>query len=510
MKTIAAIAACAVTALVLSATASATLRVGVTEDAGKETHAHAALFLGMLNDVGMTDNRVTILWDPAQPTTIAAAPSLDLWLPLASLHGVRVIFGIYPAHARDLTSSPGAPAAFVEFVRLVAQRYHGQVKDYIIGNEPNVSFFFQPQFGPDGKPVAPATYERILGGSYDALKAIDPSINVIGLGLSPRGNDAPHASSNISTSPVRFIHELGKAYRAGGRTKPPMDSLGFHPYPNLNSDSPTEGYLWPNAGLANLDRIKQAVWDAFAGTGQPTFAESGANGARSLRLELDEAGWQAAIPPVLAGLYFGKENVPAVDEATHARNYAETIRLLACDASVKSINFFHLVDETNLGRWQSGLLRADGSKRPAYDAVKQAIAEAARGCSGKPVTWAPSESVAGARAQFRPVPKPVWWKSKAWSFVASAREEATFTAGIYRVGVRGRRLAAAAPSSRPVLSTKGRMRANWPRVVRFPARRLKPGTYVYVIRIRAATNAQRATVLTSRAFRVAAPRGKRK
>src|SRR5919205_1214542 len=126
-------------------------------------------------------------------------------------------------------------------------------------------------------PVAAAAGIRIVFSVQPLHPTVVPSIDVIGLGLSPRGNDNPRAASNISTSPVRFIHDLGVAYRASGRTRPIMDELAFHPYPNPSSaDDPLfEGYQWPNAGVPNLARIKQAVWDAFAGTAQPTFAEAG-------------------------------------------------------------------------------------------------------------------------------------------------------------------------------------------------------------------------------------------
>ena len=107
-----------------------------------------------------------------------------------------------------------------------------------------------------------AAYEALLATSYDALKEVDPGINVIGLGLSSRGNDAPGASGNVSTSPVVFLEGVGAAYRASGRTRPLMDELAYHPYPRRDTDSLTEGFLWPNAGVTNLGRIKQAVWDA--------------------------------------------------------------------------------------------------------------------------------------------------------------------------------------------------------------------------------------------------------
>src|SRR5436190_22259895 len=99
------------------------------------------------------------------------------------------------------------------------------VKNYVIGNEPNQPRFWQPQFSSTGADLSGAAYEPLLAASYDALKAVDPSINVIGVGLSPRGNDNPFAKDNISTSPVRFLHDLGLAYRASKWNKPLMDEL---------------------------------------------------------------------------------------------------------------------------------------------------------------------------------------------------------------------------------------------------------------------------------------------
>src|SRR5262249_19354982 len=148
--------------------------------------------------------------------------------------------------------------------------------------------FWQPQFSTSGAALSGAAYEPLLAASYDALKSVDPSINVIGIGLSPRGNDDPLAKSNVSISPVRFINDVGIAYRASGPTKPTMDQPGSPPHPNQNTAPPLKGYPWPKAGLPNLDRIKQAVWDAFNGTAQPVFAERGKPAqANAMKLDLD-------------------------------------------------------------------------------------------------------------------------------------------------------------------------------------------------------------------------------
>ena len=52
-----------------------------------------------------------------------------------------------------------------------------------------------------------------------------------------------------------------------------MDELAYHPYPDRDRDPLMKGYRWPNAGVPNLGRIKQAFWDAFGGTAQPLFPE---------------------------------------------------------------------------------------------------------------------------------------------------------------------------------------------------------------------------------------------
>jgi uncharacterized protein affecting Mg2+/Co2+ transport len=57
------------------------------------------------------------------------------------------------------------------------------------------------------------------------------------------------------------------------------------------------------------------------------------------------------------------------------------------------------------------------------------------------------------------------------------------------------------PVPKPVLATSGKIKAK-SRVVKFPARRLKPGRYVFAVRIQATMNTRRTTQLVSRVFRV--------
>ncbi len=466
-----------------SAPAQASISVGVADDHPVGTPDGGAAFFAVMNDVGLREVRLTVNWDATQPTTIANQAQIESVLPVAALRGVRVVFSVTPTKARAITASPDAAAQFDAFLQLVARTFP-TVKDVIVGNEPNQPHFWQPQFDANGRSVSGAAYEALLAGGYDALKAVDPTINVIGVGLSPHGNDNPRASGNISTSPVKFLQGMGAAYRASGRTTPLMDELAYHPYPRKDTDSFTEGYVWPNAGVTNFDRVKQAFWDAFRGTGQPTFEQG-------LHVKLDEVGWQVVVIQEARSAYFGVESIVPTSEAAQASIYATLLRYVECDPAVDSVLFFGLQDEPNLERWQAGLMRADETPRPSYDSVKATIAETGGTCAGAMRAWRHSTTVDGAKATFRKnrrVPSRV----DSWSFLASADEDALFDAGIYRV-TRGHRGARA-------LADSGRLTAHLTRYVRFPARRLHPGTYVYSIRFRADANPSRWTRRTSHPF----------
>jgi hypothetical protein len=512
-KTITPLLASILAALVLAATAGAT-SFGFAEDFGKYAEDGGASFFDRLHDLGMTENRIWVYWDPSRPDVIVEKPFLDRMLPVAEKKGVHVVFSVSPLKARGVTA-PGGEARFVQFLVLLATTYP-QVKDIIVGNEPNQPRFWQPQFV-QGRPVAAAAYERVLARAYDALKALDPEIHVIGVGLSPRGNDRPKARNNVSRSPVRFIHELGVAYRASGRTKPIMDLFAFHPYPRFDRDPLTRGYSWPNAGMTQLDRIKQAMWDAFAGTAQPTFPETGApEDADALRFALDEVGWQVQIPRPFRRAYTGRENVRTTAESTQAQIYRQIVDLAACDPSVHSLLFFHLIDERDLDRFQSGLIRADGSLRASYWTVKERIAqltgEDGVQCPTRGIPWRHATSVAGAGVRFWASPRHSDVAETEWGFSARATEDARWEAELLPVdGPEGlsakERTALSWPETSKrgtPLESSGSLRAYVSTPLAMPTDRLVRGWYVRVVRLSAAMNPDRTTLFVSPAFRAGA------
>jgi hypothetical protein len=251
-----------------------------------------------------------------------------------------------------------------------------------------------------------------------------------------------------------------------------------HCYPNVNTDAPSVGYVWPKVGCINFDRFKQAWWDAFHGTAQPLFREMGDSGTTPhVRIFVDEVGYQARVAGDKATLYSGAENVPVVDEATQGSYYAQLIALMACDPNVALLNFFHAVDETNLAAWQSGVVLPDGTRRASFGAVKDAIL-ANQQCHGKTAEWRHVERVVGARALFKMLPR---------SFVVRADEGFSYDVMITRP-----------TSTRRLTGTAGV--ADAARDVLFKLPKLRKGTYRVKITLRAETNSERETVFT-RTFR---------
>jgi hypothetical protein len=458
-------------ALLLAGSASA-VDVGVVDDYGIAP-PNSPWFFDSLSTLGMRENRLSIPWDPTAPTTIQNQQALELYLPLATLRGVRVVFAVAPAKANAITSSPAAAGAYAAFLQQLARTFP-TVKDFVIGNEPNQPRFWQPQFGRRGQPLSPATYYGLLARSYDALKAVDRSITVIGVGLSPRGNDQPKARDNRSISPVRFLSGLGKAYRRARRTRPIMDELSFHPYPDRDTDSLMKGYRWPNAGVPNLDRLKQAFWDAFHGTAQPTFREGRSRGSMAFRL--GELGWQVGVPAGSRAAYHGRESIRPTTEAKQAGIYAQAIRYLACDPAVRSIMFFLLRDEPDLERWQAGLVRADGSPRPSFDSVRATVTQTGGRCAGRMRSWRHSTTVTGAKVRF-PRSRVLPARRLSLALVANAEEDATIEAALYR-------------GTKRVLRQRSTVKAYRSRIIRFSLR-FRPGRYGFRVRLRAALNPKR-------------------
>lgn len=376
-----------VTALLCGASAGVAADIGANDDSAKYAADGGAAMYGQMSDMGLRQTVIGVRFVPSEPMIVQDKLALDRAIASAEEAGLRVVLAVYPFPAKELEAGLGSSQQFAGYVGVLASIYP-QVKQFVIGNEPNQNLFWRPQFDASGQNASAAAFGPYLAAAYDALKGVDPEIKVVGVGLSPRGNDRPDARNNISTSPVRFLRALGSWYRKSGRTRPLMDAFSFHPYPRNATDPLERGYQWPNAGFVNLDRIKQALWDAFHGTAQPTTLDG-------LKLHLDEVGWQ--VDTTGRPGYVGPENVPVTDEMTQAAIYGQLVRAAACDADIAELSFFGFRDDGLRTGFQAGLARVDGTPRAAAAAVSAAIADAEHGCAGSTVRWRPGVEVIGAR-----------------------------------------------------------------------------------------------------------------
>jgi hypothetical protein len=307
---------------------------------------------------------LAVLHNVAQATTKA---HMQLWIML--WHGLGRYTPTDAAQRADFAAYAGALVHAVP-----------EVKAVIVGNEPNLSTFWNPQFGTGGSDAAAPAYEDLLGRSYDAIKAARSDVLVVGGAVSPRGADRPQGS-RPTHSPTKFIADLGAAYRSSGRTKPLMDAFAIHPYMQASSDSPVTAHPDNTTiTIADYPKLVHLLDAAFRDTPQP---------ARSLPVYYTEFGVQTPVPASKRRFYTDLDSPAASDVvpfATQAAFYRKALELAYCQPTVRGLFFFHTFDEPSLNGWQSGLYFADGSPKPSLPAFQRAVADLRAGrfppCSG--------------------------------------------------------------------------------------------------------------------------------
>jgi hypothetical protein len=351
-----------------SAAVAPRLLVGAAEDSAKAaTLAQAKAQMDLAALAGMNAIRLTAQWSPG----LLELPGGQLVglrnaVDAASLDGIDVFLSVYPYGSSVTPLTSAAQTQFATFAASLA-RALPTVHRFIVGNEPNLNRFWLPQFDAQGGDAAAVAYEALLARTYDALKAASPAAVVIGGSVAPRGSDLP-GGGRPTHSPTAFIADLGAAYRASGRTKPIMDAFSFHPYEENSSLPPT--FAHPRSttiALADYGKLVSLLGQAFDGTAQP--------GSR-LPIVYDEFGVQSTIPSAKASGYAGAKPISAkpVTESVQGLYYAEALALAACQPTVSSFLIFHVTDEPDLDRWQSGVFYADGTPKPSMRILQRAIA----------------------------------------------------------------------------------------------------------------------------------------
>jgi hypothetical protein len=281
---------------------------------------------------------------------------------------MRLFVMVWHGLARDTPRNAAERSAFAEFAAGVVEAVP-RVYAVVVGNEPNLSTFWKPQFGARGRDLAALGYADLLGRSYDAIKAADDRVLVLGGTVSPRGADRPHGS-RPTHSPTAFIRDLGAAYRASGRARPLMDGFAIHPYMQFSRISPTETHpANTSITIADYPKLVALLNEAFHGTAQP--------GAR-LPVYYTEFGVQTTVPPAKRSFYSDSASPGRADSVgftTQAAYYRKALALAYCQPTVKGLFVFHTFDEADYAGWQSGLYFADRTPKPSLGGFRRAVAD---------------------------------------------------------------------------------------------------------------------------------------
>jgi hypothetical protein len=337
--------------------------VGAVEDAAKSGDAAAKMALA--RHAGFTAIVLSSVWTPP---LVAPAPDelerLRSAVTAAAALGIRPIVAVYSfSSVTPLTAT--ARSQFAAYAASIVRELP-QVRDISVGNEPNLNLFWLPQFAADGSDAAAPAYLELLAQSYDAIKAAAPLVRVIGGSLAPSGGDNPKGTRQTQ-SPTRFIEDLGAAYRASGRTRPVMDLFSIHPYPESSAIPPD--FKHPHStsiGLADYGKLVKLLDDAF-GTSPP--------------IVYGEYGVETTIGASEQAAYTGAEpaSTGAVSVENQGADYVEAMRLATCQPLVRMLLFFHVSDEPDLARLQTGVYYADDKPKPDLADVASAARAAKTG-----------------------------------------------------------------------------------------------------------------------------------
>jgi hypothetical protein len=383
------VAAAALVVAIPPAAAGPNLIIGVTED-GLRLEPQAAGRDALA--LGLDAVRITLRWRSGQ-RSLNAVQRREL-ANATSVPGLRVVLSVFGERAADAPRTEAARARYCGFLGSILDEFPS-IRDVVVWNEPNKTFFWRPQFDARGRSVAPRDYAALLGRCWDVLHAAREDVTVLAPSTAPRGNDNPDARSNVSHSPVRFLQELGRAHRESGRARPLFDSVAHHVHGFVPGERPWRQHPGRGITQGDYERLVSTLQAAFAGTRQPVPGRC--MEGRCAGIWYLEAGFQTTPDAAKSRAYTGSgvadrglpdatgpvdlqplppASSPAPDQASQL---AAAVRLASCQPHVQAFFNFLLWDEARLEGWQSGLYWVDRTPKGSVPAFRAAVEEARAG-----------------------------------------------------------------------------------------------------------------------------------
>lgn len=251
---------------------------------------------------------------------------------------------------------------FGQFAKAVARRYRGRVRYWSVWNEPNHRGWLLPQYTHRHRVRYSARmYRSLWYRAYRAIRKHDPARRRSVL----FGELAPFAS------PIAFLHASmcidrhGRPLRSRARRCPrrpvklPVGAVAHHPYSHGATAHPLSRVRGrSNVTIAYLPRLERSMRLAARRGRMP----------RARPIFLTEYGIQSR-PPDPYGASLREQ----------ARWLNESERLVWLDRRVKSTAQYELVGVRATNEFNTGLLTAEGKRKPAWSAYRLSLTASRRG-----------------------------------------------------------------------------------------------------------------------------------
>lgn len=299
--------------------------------------------LNEVNSLGITWVRIDFDWGNVQPKS-SATYDWTVYDPIVSAivaHHLNVlgVIAYTPPWARSPNCDGGEdcppqdPAQFATYAASIAARYQSDGLHYWeIWNEPNDFDFWATK-------ADCGAYTSLLKATYPAVKKVDAHAIIITAGLSPQSTD------NVNISPTDFLNCI---YSDGGKNY--FDAVGDHPYtfPQFPSNN-------GNNDWANMSQTSPSLRSIMI-----------ANGDSAKKIWITEFGAPTNGPD--ANWY--------VSENQQAQMLVQAVQLYQTYDWAGPFFWYTLEDgstATDTNENFFGLIRADGSPKPAFSAFLNLI-----------------------------------------------------------------------------------------------------------------------------------------
>jgi hypothetical protein len=311
-----------------------------------ESDSQLAASLQDAVDLGVKWIRVDLAWEDYQSTSAAFAPNFsrfDRVVDAADARGLHILATIDfpPVWARESSCAsdpacpPTDPAQFAEFAATAAAHYAPKgLTTWEIWNEPNIKSW-APQ--PD-----PKAYARLLSKTTQAIHGADSSAYVVLGGLA--------ASRPHPTDPYIAAPDFIRAVAADGGLSG-VNAVGYHPYPNQN--------VATSGTLKSIASTPDNLVSALSQAGVPTMP-----------IWITETGFN-----IVAEVQPSPNPKTVRDEETQQAQVAKSLVHALANIPNVSAMFWFSDQDTLSANLTYGLRDSAGLRRPAFNALKSAIAD---------------------------------------------------------------------------------------------------------------------------------------